>query len=72
MNYIRKIVSGKGRRFEDGEYDLDVSYITPRVIGMSFPAVGIEATFRNPIEKVAKLLKENHGSKYWVFNCSER
>ena len=37
-NIIRKIVSGQRIRQTDGEFDLDLSYITPRVLAMSFPA----------------------------------
>lgn len=32
------MVSGKRHRFIDKEVNLDLSYITDRVIGMSFPA----------------------------------
>jgi phosphatidylinositol-3,4,5-trisphosphate 3-phosphatase/dual-specificity protein phosphatase PTEN len=54
MNYLRKIVSGKRRRFQDTQFDLDMTYITPRVIGMSYPASGyVETTYRNPIAKVS-------------------
>jgi hypothetical protein len=42
MDWLRKIVSGKRRRFHDEKYDLDITYITNRVIAMSFPASGIE------------------------------
>lgn len=28
MDWIRKLVSGKKRRFQDEKYDLDISYIT--------------------------------------------
>ncbi len=50
MNYLRKLVSGKRRRFQDKDYDLDISYITPRVIAMSYPASGtLESAYRNPI-----------------------
>lgn len=52
MNYLRKLVSGKRRRFQDTQYDLDMTYITPRVIAMSFPSSGMESTYRNPISKV--------------------
>ena len=49
MNYIRKLVSGKRRRFQDGQYDLDITYITSRIVAMSFPATGyLETTYRNP------------------------
>ena len=33
-------------------YDVDLSYITPRVMAMAFPATGMEATYRNDIQQV--------------------
>ena len=73
MNMLRKLVSGERRRYQDLQYDLDITYITSRVIAMSYPGSGIlEKAYRNPIEKVVRFLKERHGRKYWVFNCSER
>ena len=53
MDWLRKIVSGKRNRFHDDNYDLDITYITPRVLGMSFPAQGIESFYRNSIEDVS-------------------
>jgi len=73
MNFLRKLVSGERRRLQKGEYDLDITYITPRVIAMSYPGSGIlEKAYRNPIDQVVKFLDEHHGKKYWIFNCSER
>ena len=39
---------------------------------MSFPATGLESTYRNNLEDVAKMLKQKHEDKYMVFNLSER
>ncbi len=52
MNVLRKIVSGKRKRFVTKNYDLDITYITPRVMGMSFPASGFETMYRNKINDV--------------------
>lgn len=53
MNFLRKMVSGKRRRFEDTQFNLDMTYITPRVVAMSFPASGmVETAYRNPIQQV--------------------
>lgn len=53
MDFVRKLVSGKRRRFQDGQYDLDISYITSRVIAMSYPGIGyMEHTYRNPVAAV--------------------
>lgn len=72
MNWLRKIVSGKRRRFQDDNYNLDITYITGRVLAMSFPAQGIESFYRNSIENVAEFLLEKHGKNYRVFNMSGR
>ena len=57
MNYLRKIVSGKRRRFKEGEYDLDMTYITTRVIAMSFPGQSsIELMYRNPATQVTIII----------------
>lgn len=41
MNIIRDIVSGNRKRTKDAEYNLDLSYVCPRLIAMSFPAEGL-------------------------------
>jgi len=65
---------GKYRRFQDGSYDLDLAYITDRLIGMSAPASGfVEAAFRNDFSTLRLFLEERHGGHYRVYNlCSER
>ena len=55
MNWIREIVSGKKQRFKESGYNLDLTYVTPRIIAMSFPAAGLERTFRNDIDDVTNL-----------------
>lgn len=34
LNSLRKICSGDRVRYIDGEFDLDLTYITPQVVGM--------------------------------------
>jgi phosphatidylinositol-3,4,5-trisphosphate 3-phosphatase/dual-specificity protein phosphatase PTEN len=78
MNYIRTLVSGKKKRFTDRKYNLDLSYITPRIIAMAYPGSGFEVVFRNNIEsvyivinyQVSKFLKERHHGNYLVINLS--
>ena len=53
MDWLRKIVSGKRNRFRDDTYNLDVTYITPRIIAMSFPASGLEIMYRNNMTDVS-------------------
>eukprot|EP00949_MAST-11_sp_MAST-11-sp1_P004413 g4413.t1 len=70
---LREMVSGNRRRMvtQDG-FDLDLSYITPRIIAMGFPASGTEGLYRNSIRSVASFLATRHGTDYLVFNVSER
>lgn len=56
MNFFRELVSGPKQRFNNGEFNLDLTYITNRVIAMSFPASGFESTFRNDIDEVSIFL----------------
>mmetsp|Transcript_4606 Transcript_4606/g.8770 ORF Transcript_4606/g.8770 Transcript_4606/m.8770 type:complete len:376 (-) Transcript_4606:8-1135(-) len=71
MEFVRKAVSQKKRRLVEDGYNLDLSYITPRVIAMSFPASGFSKLFRNSIDDVARFLTERHGSYYKIFNLCE-
>ena len=57
MNWLRQIVSGKRNRFQEGEYNLDITYITPRILAMSFPAQGFESLYRNNIDNVTKMIE---------------
>ena len=40
INYVRKKVGGPKNRIVEEDYDLDMTYITDRVIAMAFPASG--------------------------------
>lgn len=35
---MRRLVSKKKKRFEMGGYDLDLTYVTARIIAMGFPS----------------------------------
>jgi len=62
MDFLRKLVSGERRRFEDetNQINLDLTYITSRIIAMSYPSDGFEGLYRNPIEKV-RMMQINLG-----------
>lgn len=70
---VRNMVSKKKKRFTEDGFDLDLSYVNPRVIAMGFPAEGMESTFRNPMEEVQRFLYQRHYNKYRIYNlCAER
>ncbi|KAH3732645.1 phosphatidylinositol-3,4,5-trisphosphate 3-phosphatase [Pelomyxa schiedti] len=60
------------RRFNDGVVNLDLSYITERIIAMSYPADGMESTYRNCIDDVAAMLNARHPKHYLIYNLSGR
>ncbi|XP_061489326.1 putative tyrosine-protein phosphatase auxilin isoform X2 [Rhineura floridana] len=52
--------------------ELDISYITSRIIVMSFPGEGVELGFRNHIDNVRTFLDSSHPDRYTVFNLSPK
>lgn len=47
-------------------YDLDMSYITDRILAMSFPAESMRAMYRNPLWQVKSALEMRHSDHYKV------
>ena len=69
----RQLISQNKRRYQQDGFDLDLTYVTNRVIATSFPSTGWWAIYRNPIEKVALFLDTKHPQRYKLFNlCSEK
>lgn len=69
----RRMISENKRRYQKDGFDLDLTYVTDRVIAMSFPSSGKQAFYRNPIREVARFLDTKHESHYKVYNlCSEK
>ncbi|XP_048200731.1 tensin-1 isoform X1 [Perognathus longimembris pacificus] len=52
--------------------ELDLVYVTERIIAVSFPSTANEDNFRSNLREVAHMLKSKHGGSYLLFNLSER
>ncbi|KAE8734503.1 hypothetical protein F3Y22_tig00000764pilonHSYRG00191 [Hibiscus syriacus] len=61
---IRNLVSKKRTRIVVGGYDLDMSYITYRVLAMSFPAERMRVVYWNPLWRVKSVLEMRHQGHY--------
>jgi len=73
LDYIRSLVSKKKCRYMKEGFDLDLSYVGPRLIAMGFPSEGVESAYRNPMPEVQRFLESKHGGHFAVYNlCSER
>lgn len=70
---IKGAVSKQKRRYVDANFDLDLTYITDRIIAMGFPSTGTESMYRNSSTDVINFFEKRHNKHYKVYNlCSER
>ena len=72
-NIMKRLVSKQKRRLQNENFDLDMSYITERVIAMGFPSVGCETIYRNSLTDVIDYFHIYHNDKVKVYNlCLEK
>lgn len=70
---IRNKVSKKKRRWKYDGFDLDLTYVTSRIIAMGYPSVGAEGVYRNHMKDVQKFFAKRHPASFKLYNlCSER
>jgi protein-tyrosine phosphatase len=61
------------RRLRARGYDLDLSYVTPRLIAMAFPSEGATGLARNPMDQVQAYFSAFHCGKCLIVNlCAEQ
>ncbi|KAL9557418.1 hypothetical protein PS6_001849 [Mucor atramentarius] len=56
MNVIRSLVSENRNRYIEKDVNLDLTYITSRIIAMSYPSEGFEGLYRNPFNQYAIIM----------------
>ncbi|PRP86374.1 phosphatase tensin type domain-containing protein [Planoprotostelium fungivorum] len=67
----RELVSKDKYRYTLHGYNLDLTYITDRIIAMGYPGDGIRSIYRNDVSEVASFFKEFHYDHYRIINISE-
>ncbi|XP_041659136.1 tensin-3-like isoform X2 [Cheilinus undulatus] len=56
---------------EEG-YELDLTYITERIIAVSFPRGCTEEIYSHNLKDVTRMLKSKHADNYMIINLSEK
>lgn len=56
---------------EDGR-ELDLTYVTERIIAVSFPTGCSEESYLHSLQEVTRMLRSKHGDNYLVLNLSEK
>ena len=71
--YLKSLVSKAKTRFCYDGFDLDLTYITKRIIAMGLPSTSIEGIYRNNMEDVKRFFNTRHTNHYKVYNlCEEK
>jgi predicted nucleic acid-binding protein len=68
---LRAAVSQNKRRFVRNGFDLDLTYITDRIIAMSAPALGEHKAYRNDGHVVSRFLSLRHYGSFFIFNLCD-
>ena len=72
-SFIKSLVSRNKARFCYDGFDLDLTYITTKIIAMGLPSTSFEGFYRNNMEDVKRFFNTRHPSHYKVYNlCQEK
>lgn len=70
---IKRLVSKEKRRFAEDGFNLDLTYVTNRLIAFGYPAESLEGIYRNHYKDVYNFFEKRHPDRYKIYNlCSER
>ncbi len=65
-------MSTNKNRLVAGDYNIDLTYITNRIIAFGFPAEGVEAMYRNSRTDIMNFFRQHHGGMVKIYNlCVE-
>jgi phosphatidylinositol-3,4,5-trisphosphate 3-phosphatase/dual-specificity protein phosphatase PTEN len=68
LRVLAQIVSKKKVRYQQDGFDLDLTYITPRIIALGAPCEGGEGMYRNPISEVQRFLALKHRDRFRIYD----
>ena len=69
---VKELVSKNKIRFQNRFFNLDLAYVTERIVAMGFPAVGMQRLYRNSRDDVISFLDTYHPTHYKLYNlCAE-
>ena len=72
-SFIKSLVSQKKARFCYDGFDLDLTYITMKIIAMGLPSTSIEGLYRNNMEDVKRFFNTRHPKHHKIYNlCEEK
>uniref|UniRef100_A0A8C7S512 Tensin 3 n=1 Tax=Oncorhynchus mykiss TaxID=8022 RepID=A0A8C7S512_ONCMY len=70
-SYSKGISGVADVKMEEG-YELDLTYVTERIIAVSFPRACSEEIYFHNLKDVTRMLKSKHADNYLIINLSEK